>query len=305
MKLSVNTGFLVNRYPTARQWCEIINTISVRNVQITADLFSPYYPDHILKEEVKDINYLSEKYSFRILSSFTGTFTRVNHFCHPDEKVREYWLDWFDRFAQYSAQIGSKKIGSHIGILSIPDNLKSRKLFQNRCIEYWKRLSSIVKKYGIEELTWEHMSIEREQGHVCEDIDYLLDQLQNSEIPITLCLDPDHGDLSSSNSVDYEPYGLIKKYIKNSSQIHLKQTSFDKRKNGPFTKLNNKTGLIKADRVLKNIKEFKTKNLENLELILELNAREREPDDSQIVKNISESLDYWKDALKRNNIKYV
>ena len=50
MKLSVNTGFLVNRYPTARQWCEIINTISVRNVQITADLFSPYYPDHILKE---------------------------------------------------------------------------------------------------------------------------------------------------------------------------------------------------------------------------------------------------------------
>ena len=51
------------------------------------------------------------------------------------------------------------------------------------------------------------MSIEREQGHVCEDIDYLLDQLQNSEIPITLCLDPDHGDLSSDDPRDFEPYG--------------------------------------------------------------------------------------------------
>ena len=37
----------------------------------------------------------------------------------------------------------------------------------------------------------EHMSIEREQGHICEDIDYLLKNLKNSEIPI-FCLDPDH-----------------------------------------------------------------------------------------------------------------
>ncbi len=304
MKLSVNTGFLVNRYPTAKQWCEVINKLSVRNVQITADLFNPFYPDHILKEEVKIINTLSEKYSFNILSSFTGAFTRVNHFCHPDEKVREFWLEWFERFAAYSSQIGSKKIGSHIGIISIPDNLNSRKVFQSRCIEYWKRLSSIVKKYGIEELTWEHMSIAREQGHVCEDIDFLLEKLKNSDIPIKLCLDPDHGDLTSLHSIDYEPYGLIRKYIQSSSQIHLKQTSLDKRKNGPFTKINNKNGLIKADRVLKNIKEFKKNNIENLELILELNAREREPDDSEIVENISESLKYWRDALNKNNINY-
>ena len=194
------------------------------------------------------------------MSSFTGAFTRVNHFCHPDERVREFWLEWFERYAAYSSQIGSKKIGSHIGIMSIPDNLNSRKIFQNRCIEYWKRLSSIVKKYGIEELTWEHMSIPREQGHKCEDIDYLLEKLRNTDIPINLCLDPDHGDLTSQNSIDYEPYGLIKKYIQSSSQIHLKQTSLDKRKNGPFTNKNNKNGLIKADRVLEDIKEFKKNN---------------------------------------------
>ena len=46
--------------------------------------------------------------------------------------------------------------------------------------------------------------------------------------------------------MDYEPYGLIKKYISEANQIHLKQTSMDKKKNGPFTEANNKNGLIKA-----------------------------------------------------------
>ena len=304
MKLSVNTGFLVNRYPTATQWCEVIRELEIKNIQITSDLFNPFYPDHILEEQVKIINELSDKYNFCVFSSFTGGFTRVNHFCHPDEKVRDFWLEWFERYAKYSALIGSKKIGSHIGILSIPDNLKYRKIFQSRCIEYWKRLGTVVKKYGIEELTWEHMSIEREQGHICEDIDYLLDNLKNSDIPINLCLDPDHGDLTSSNFSDYEPYGLIKRYIDSSSQIHLKQTSADKRKNGPFIESNNKNGLINADKVLEIIKNYKIKNIETLELILEINAREREPDDSNIVSNINESLEYWRDALIRNNIKY-
>ena len=54
------------------------------------------------------------------------------------------------------------------------------------------------------------MSISREQGHTCEDIDFLLGKLNDAEIPIKLCLDPDHGDLSSDKPEDYEPYGLIK-----------------------------------------------------------------------------------------------
>ena len=71
---------------------------------------------------------MSNKFGFNVYSAFTGAFTRVNHFCHPDEKVREYWLEWFERYADYCSQIGAKKIGSHIGILSIPDNLKYRKI---------------------------------------------------------------------------------------------------------------------------------------------------------------------------------
>ena len=303
MKLSVNTGFLVNRYPSPTQWAEVIKDLNVKNIQITADLFNPSYPNQILENQVKEINKLSEKYGFNVFSAFTGAFTRVNHFCHPDELVREYWLEWFTRFAKYTSQIGAKRIGSHIGILSVPDNKNSRNIFQSRCIEYWKRFSSIAKKFGFEELSWEHMSIKREQGHTCEDIDSLLSQIKGGDIPIKLCLDPDHGDLSSNNKEDYEPYGLVRKYINDANQIHLKQISADKLKNGPFTKSNNINGLIKAEKILDYIKKY-CADYNKLELILEINSREREPDDSNAVKYIIDSLDYWKESLNKKDIKY-
>ena len=40
------------------------------------------------------------------------------------------------------------------------------------------------------------------------------------------------------------------------------------------------------------------------ELVLEINAREREPDDSRVTKDILESLDYWREALYKMKIEY-
>ena len=305
MKLSVNTGFLVNRYPSPSQWAKIINELGVKHIQLTSDLFSPYYDDQILENYVHEINFLKKKYDFSITSVFTGGFTRVNHFCHPDKEVRDYWMKWFKKFTLYAAKLGAIRLGSHIGIMSIKDNLLERNLFQKRCVKLWKELAIYAGEQGLKELTWEHMSIEREQGHTRDDIDKIIDLFYNSEIPIKLCLDPDHGDITSKNPLDYEPYGLIKNYLPFSSQLHLKQTSFDKRKNSTFTKKNNKNGLIKADKVVSLIKDFLPKEeRDDYELILELNAREREPDDSNICEDIKCSLDYWRESLKNNDLKY-
>ena len=305
MKLSINTGFLVNRYPSPSQWCKVVNQLEVRNIQLTSDLFSPYYDPEILDQYVKEINDLKEKYNFSINSFFTGGFTRVNHFCHPDKIVRDYWMKWFKKFVYYANLLGAKRVGSHIGILSIPNNEKDRKLFQDRCINLWKELSIYASEKNIKELTWEHMSIEREQGHTQSDIDYLIRGFTNTKIPIRLCLDPDHGDLESNDPSDYEPYGLLKKYLPYSSQLHLKQTSTDKRKNGPFTEENNKSGLIDGNKVAKLLSQLiPIEKQEDFEIILELNAREREPDDSNICDAVKKSLDYWREALNNNQIDY-
>ena len=305
MKLSVNTGFLVNRYPTPSQWAKVIGDLGVKHIQLTSDLFSPYYDDEILNDYVDEINFLKNKYNFEISSVFTGGFTRVNHFCHPDEKVRNYWLNWFKKFCKYAKELGAKRVGSHIGIISIDDNYSNRQLFQDRCVDLWKKLSIHAKKIGIKELTWEHMSIEREQGHTQNDIDRLIKAFSETIIPIKLCLDPDHGDLTSNNQKDFEPYGLLEKYLPLSSQLHLKQTSLDKRKNGTFTKTNNENGLIIADKVIKLLDKYVEENRKkDFEIILELNAREREPEDSNICKEVEESLQYWREALNENNLKY-
>ena len=272
---------------------------------MTSDLFSPYYDDDILNDYVDEINFLKNKYNFSITSVFTGGFTRVNHFCHPDEKVRNYWLNWFKKFSNYAIKLGATRVGSHIGIMSIDDNSSCRKLFQDRCVSLWKKLSIHAKDVGIKELTWEHMSIEREQGHNQDDIDNLINAFNDTTIPIKLCLDPDHGDLTSKDQKDFEPYGLLEKYLPLSSQLHLKQTSLDKRKNGTFTKQNNAKGLINGDKVVKLLDKYIDDDKKvDFEIILELNAREREPDDSKICEEVSESLDYWREALEKNNINY-
>lgn len=304
IKLAVNTGFLVNRYPRPADWASVINDLGVKNVQLTTDLFSPYYTDLILERQANEIAELASRYGFSISSVFTGGFTRVNHFCHPDYEIRQYWLNWFERLARFSQIFSCKRIGSHIGIMSIPDDLYSRRETQERCVNYWKQLSNRVRQYGVTELTWEHMSISREQGHTMEDIDLLLNHFSDLE-SIRLCLDPDHGDLSSSNQKDYEPYGLISKYLPYSSQIHLKQISPDKRKNSSFTKEHNQNGLIQAERVLSLFKDVvDSSSASDFEFILELNAREREPDDSSIVSQVSESLVYWRNSLDAAGMKY-
>ena len=84
----------------------------------------------------------------------------------------------------------------------------------------------------------------------------------------------------------------------------MKQTTKDKRKNGPFTYENNKNGLIKATKVINHIKKYRLQDQQDLELILELNAREREPDDSTIIEDIKESLKYWRKAISESDLKY-
>ena len=42
-------------------------------------------------------------------------------------------------------------------------------------------------------------------------------------------------------------------------------------------------------------------NKEDFEIILELNAREREPDDSNICNEVKISLDYWRKHLSAHN----
>ena len=297
-KLGINTGFAVNRFPEPKDWIKLIGSdLKLKNVQLTADMLNPSLPDTIIREEIEKINENCDKYDVSITSTFTGAFTRVNHLAHPNKKIREYWISWFKRFVDITVDLKAKSMGSHFGIFSKIDNddihLRQERRQQN--IQGWHEIADYAKYKNLEFLTWEPMSISREQGETIEQTKKLQKDVNlNSRLPFLLCLDVDHGDVTSKNLDDTNPYSWIKEFAKISPIIHLKQSYHNKGGHWPFTKEHNLKGKIKPNKV---INALISEGVYNTELVLELSFREREPYDSTILDVLKESVNYWKSEI--------
>ena len=292
--LGLNTGFAVNRYSNPEAWTKVVNKCGVDNVQFTADLLNPSLPSQIIKNQLKKINNSCKEYNIKVSSTFTGAFTRLNHLAHPDKEIRNYWVEWFKRFAEISIELGATTIGSHFGILTHEEYLE-KKIFKEKKkinIENWHKIAEYGKKIGIETILWEPMSIGREYGETIEKCkDLHLEMNIESPLPFKICLDVDHGDVSSLNPDDNDPYKWLETFCEESPVIHLKQSSDNKSGHWPFTKEHNREGKIKPTLILNILKAHKIKNVD---LILELSFKEREPWDSIVEDSLIESVQYWR-----------
>ena len=296
-RLGINTGFAVNRYTDPESWCKLINKCGVNYVQLTADLINPSLPENIINEQIDSINYWRKEYDIKVSSTFTGAYTRLNHLTHPDKKIRLYWVDWFKKFAEITVKIGSDTMGSHFGILTT-EEYSDKLVFEKRkndAIKYWQEIAAYGKELGLKQILWEPMSVGREFGETIEKCSILQFELnQNSPLPFKICLDVDHGDISSTNPDDFDPYMWLDKLCDQSPVIHLKQSSNNKSGHWPFTKEYNETGKIIPEKVLEILKQ---KKINDIDLILELSFKEREPWDSSIENSLVESSKYWQKHL--------
>ena len=93
---------------------------------------------------------------------------------------------------------------------------------------------------------------------------------------------------------DHNPYKWIEKLGHLSPSIHLKQKTKDIYTHKPFIKKYNKIGIIKPNKVISSIKKSKIKECT---LYFEFSFREREPFDSRAIKDIKESVNYWRDYI--------
>lgn len=298
-RLSINTGFAVNRYSEPEEWTRIIGEeLGVKYVQFTADMLNPNLPPDIQRIQIARIVRSLEQFDCRISSTFTGAFTRVNHLAHPDEEVRRYWVQWFYRFVDLSVDLGAKSMGSHFGIFTHADNCdrNRRETRRRQNIEHWHEVAEYAHKKGLEEITWEPMSISREQGETLAEARRLQDDVNDgAPLPFRLCLDLDHGELTSSNLDDINPYVWLQRFAPEISLIHLKQTKSGKLGHWPFTAHHNLEGQIVPDKVVRVLKQAGC--MEDTELILELGFREREPYDSTVVSVLRESVNYWRTVV--------
>jgi len=297
IRLGINTGFAVNRFSEPEEWTAVVKKAGAKYVQFTADLLNVSLPDKIISEQLARIKQSCADNELTIRSAFTGAFTRVNHLAHPDKEIRDYWVNWFKRYVDLAVEMGATSIGSHPGIFTQKDDLDPERREERRSqnIESWHEVGKYAKAKDLEYIAWEPMSISREQGETIAEGRRLQDDLnKNAPIPFKICLDVDHGDLSSPNPDDIDPYKWLENFASESPQIHLKQSLTDKGGHWPFLAEYNAKGKIQADKYLEALASC---GVDDVDLILELSFRERQPQDSSVLRSLTESVDYWQKAI--------
>lgn len=300
--LGINTGFAINRFPEPADWVSVVaDELGLDTVQFTADLLNPFLPDEIVAREADTIRDCCARKGVRVATTFTSAFTRVNHVLHPNPEIRQTWVKWFKRFIRLSRGLGADGAGSHFGILSIRDNadpsLRAQRIDQG--IAAWREIAAFGAEAGLQYVMFEPMSVPRELGETIEATRDLLARCQEGfAIPMRLCLDVDHGDVTSANPDDTDPHAWLRAFGPVSPCIHIKQSLRDKGGHYPFVAEYNACGKIIPEEILATLRAA---GVQSCMLLLEISHRERLPMDTRVVADLKESVDYWRPAVERCN----
>lgn len=293
--LSVNTNPLVNRFAEPEDVISVLtDEIGIGHIQLVHEFINPSWAAPTVKRLTDRMAKACAKHGAKITSIMTGPYGRLNHFAHPDVEVRSYYVDWFKGMADIAADLGAPAIGTQFGIFTFRDydDPVRRDGLMRIALECWRDVAEHAKARGLSYLFWEPMSVGRELGHTIKDCQALQNWIDADGLPIPLkpMVDIDHGDVTSSNPADVDPYAWAKDFAMQSPIIHIKQSTMNKGGHWPFTEQYNRDGRITPEKLLAAIKAGN--GIEN-ELCLELAFREREPTDRSVVAALKESVAYW------------
>lgn len=293
--LSLNTNPLVNRFAEADDLIDTIaEKIRIGYVQLTHEFINPGWPAAAISKHERAFARALDRTGVKVTSGMTGPYGRLNHFGHPDADVRRYYVDWFKTFADISAGLGASGMGTQFAIFTHRDydDPIRRETLMKIAIDCWAEVAEHAQAAGLTYLFWEPMSVGREFGHTiaeCQALDRRLAE-QGFAIPMKMMVDIDHGDVTSPNPDDIDPYAWAAAFPKESPIIHIKQSSMNKGGHWPFTAQYNQDGRIQPEKLLDAVRAGGgTDN----EICLELSFREREPTDHLVVEMIRESVAFW------------
>ncbi len=293
--LSVNTNPFVNRFAEPE---DLIGTlagdIGIGHIQLVHEFINPSWKATTVKRLTDRMAKACAAKGAKITSIMTGPYGRLNHFAHPDAEVRQYYVGWFKGMADIAGDLGTPAIGTQFGIFTFKDydDVERRSELMQIALDCWRDVAEHARARGLGWLFWEPMSVGRELGHTLKDTQALQDWIGAADLPIPLkpMVDIDHGDVTSPNPADVDPYAWAKDFATQSPIIHIKQSTMNKGGHWPFTAQYNENGRITPEKLIAAVKAGGgTDN----ELCLELAFREREPTDRSVVAAIKESVAYW------------
>ncbi len=297
--LSLNSNPLVNRFAEADDLIETIaRDIRIGHLQLTHEFINPAWPAGVINRYVQAFDRALHRTGVSVTSAMTGPYGRLNHFGHPDADVRGYYVDWFRTFADIAAGVGASSMGTQFAIFTCRDynDPVRRDDLIDIAIECWGQVADHARDAGLEFLFWEPMSVGREFGHTLDDCRQLQRRIDAAglAIPMKMMVDIDHGDVTSANPDDYDPFAWAEAFPLQSPIIHIKQSSMVKSGHAPFTAKHNADGRINPATLLPAIR--RGGGTDN-EICLELSFREREPSDSEVVAALAESVAFWADDV--------
>lgn len=295
LTLSLNTNPLVNRFADPD---DLINTVArdlkIRDLQLTHEFINPSWPAPVIRRLTRQMAGALNRTGVRVTSGMTGPYGRLNHFGHPDADVRRYYVDWFKTFADITADLGGTSVGTQFAIFTykdFDDPIRREELI-SIAIDCWADVAEHARSAGLSYVFWEPMSIGREFGETIEASMALQTRLTEAKmaVPMWMMADIDHGDVTSANPDDFDPYAWARAVPKISPIIHIKQSLMDKGGHRPFTAEFNAKGRIHPEPLLAAFTEGGAKDNE---ICLELSFKEREPNDRHVISQIAESIAFW------------
>lgn len=293
--LSVNTNPLVNRFAEPEDVIEVLTQdIGIGHIQLVHEFINPSWELATIRRLTRRMAKACAVRGAKITSIMTGPYGRLNHFAHPDAEVRNYYVGWFQRMADIAGDLGCPAIGTQFGIFTYKDydDPTRRDALMDHAIECWRRVAEHAARAGLTWLFWEPMSVGRELGHTLKDTAALQGWIDGKGLPLPLrpMVDIDHGDVSSSDPEDVNPFAWAQRFARQSPIIHIKQSTMNKGGHWPFTAQYNTDGRITPETLLAAIRAG---GGSDNELCLELAFREREPTDRSVVKALRESVAFW------------
>jgi sugar phosphate isomerase/epimerase len=295
LTLSLNTNPLVNRFADVD---DLIDTVArdlrLRDLQLTHEFINPSWPPPVISRLTRRMAAALQRTGVRVTSGMTGPYGRLNHFGHPDPDVRRYYVDWFKTFADIIGELGGSSVGTQFAIFTYKDydDPRRREELISIAIDCWAQVAEHARAAGLSFVFWEPMSVGREFGETISECLALQNRLTaaNMAVPMWMMADIDHGDVTSPNPDDYDPYEWARAVPPYSPIIHIKQSLMDKGGHRPFTAEFNAKGRIQPDKLLAAFAEGSARDNE---ICLELSFKEREPNDREVIPQIAESVAFW------------
>ena len=296
IKLGLNLNPFVNRFAEPVDLIDAIaGEIGIGYLQLTHEFINPAWPAATTRRLTREMSAACARHNVKFTSLMTGPYGRLNHFGHPDAEVRDYYLKWFEGLVDIAADVGCPAVGTQYAILTYRDydDASRREAILAAAFDCWRRLAEHAAKRGLEFLFWEPMSVGRELGHTIASTQQLQDQLDRADlaVPLKAMIDIDHGDVSSRDPADTDPYAWATAFAARSPIIHIKQSSVNKGGHWPFTAEHNRNGRITPEKLIATVRE---NGGGDNELCMEFAFREREPADRDVVRMIHESVEFWR-----------